>query len=978
MLQQQNVKRQIPFAFNLDDLAQQLEILLKQSDDTQWLNAFFRMPRVRDLYQTLDNFVRHNDGILLVNGPKDIGKTSLLKVCAQSWRNNPQLLCSLKLSQTITNKIKTSSSLDDILNTLRTWNWGAWKIEPKRLILLFDDMDFFSKDDFERLETLLHSSIPNVDRIIAVAFGCFETNKGAFQKLLNTHPLKTITFHAYTLMDVEILLFNYLRRFGVPSATFVFSHDVLEWLCAESQGLPGKVFKLAHSLLQLGARKGFEFIDLSIVDHFKTSRRLLKTEKPTFENKIIQEITNAKNGKNNNGTRAVLVKEALSKNSGLALDINEKPETDQDALSQEKIDRLMAGFLTDISLNDPPKNAKGKEPQHKAKTADDAEELSQELLDRLINDYETRNSDKKQKQIKRAHKRSSVKTKSGEWNPLPVLEKKTLFSKKTKNIIYMDIGTHAIKFLLANPSGEIKHTKILPISKETGKDIASGRFTKDDEEQIVASLENFFRNSEAEESNLAISLSGKYHLSINLSFPNMPLKELENAIKFEIEGKHNFFPNREKIIRFKVQEPSTHLSEGINVYCTVIQKDIIDQLVALTLDLGFNLRLLTVNSIAVHNYLLQTGVLDEVKTTVIIDMGAHISEILIVKGAQVLLTQMINAGSFAFNQSISDALMVDYGLAEEFKIQLGSGIMPQVKKTINTTDNFEVHEALLPVLEQLDGEIGRTIEAHRLRHPEAQISEIILTGGGSLLSQLDTRISSTFSLPVVRLETPHGFDGMENQENIQEILPSLGLMSSYSKPEWSINFLQEAKNVAAKKKTPLSKKHQPTFAVNSSQNKWLLRAFIIALALFVGFISLNFYLKNMQNKLFTVEAKLSDEDTKMKELDALLVKNRALAEQIDIIKSLMHNRIRYSETLSRILLLKPQDIGITNISMLEGRLIIEGTAKNSGSFPNFLKSMGNLPDFEQPELRYVNKNKDAGINYQIVCKPKNKLPAKQR
>ena len=990
MLAQQDVNMQMSYALNLDDLVQQLEILLQKSDDVQWLNAFFRMPRIRDLFQSLDNFVRHDEGIIFVNGPKDIGKTSLLKACAKSWQDDPQLLCSLKLSQKITNKIKTAS-LDDILNTIRTWRWGSMAIAPKRLILLFDDFEFFSKDDLERLETVLHSSIPAVDRIVAVAFGCLETKSGNFQKLLDTHHLKSITFNTYTLMDVEILLFNYLRKFGVPSTTHVFSHDVLEWLCTQSQGLPGKVLKLANALLQLGARKGFEFIDWSIVDYFQ-SQQLQKPKKSTGEKKIIQPkqnfaldifpeeaikgIIDVKNGKSKNNTSATLAKDALNNKSGLVLNIDENQKTDQDSLSQEEIDKLMAGLLPKKNLNDPHQNAK--EPQDKVKAEDDAEELTQELLDRLINDYERQNSGKKQKQIKQSQRRFSVKTKSGKWNPLPLLDKKSLFARKAKNIICMDIGTNAIKFLLADPSGEIKHIKIVSISKEAGKNIARGKFSKDDKEQVAASLANFSRSVEAEDSDIIISLSGKYYLSINLSFPNMPLKELENAIKFEIEGKHNLFPNREKIIRFKVQDSLTNSSEEINVFCTVIQKEIVDQLVELTHELGFNLRLLTANSIAIHNYLLQTGILDDVKTTVVIDLGAHISEILIVQGAYVLLTQTINVGSFALNQAISDALMVDYGLAEEFKIKIGSGIIPQGKKAINTTDNLEVYEALLPVLEQLDGEIGRTIEAHRLRHPEAQISEIILAGGGSLLYQLDTRISSTFSLPVIRLQTPHGLEGSENCKNIQEILPSLGLMSSYSNSKDTINFLQELKNVTGKKKATFSQKRQQTFTVNSSANKWLRRAFIIALALVAGFISLNFYLKNMQNQLFVIEAKLSDEETKMKELDALLAKNRALAEQIDIIKSLMHNRIRYSETLSMILKLKPQDIGIANISMLDGRLVIEGTAKNSGSFPNFLKSLDNLPGFEQPELRYVNKNKDLGINYQIVCKPKNKLPAKKQ
>jgi rod shape-determining protein MreB len=160
---------------------------------------------------------------------------------------------------------------------------------------------------------------------------------------------------------------------------------------------------------------------------------------------------------------------------------------------------------------------------------------------------------------------------------------------------------------------------------------------------------------------------------------------------------------------------------------------------------------------------------------IVVDIGGGTTDIAVISLGGIVYARAVRTAGDAMDTAVSDYVKRKYNLligertAEEIKIQLGSAfpfaenlsmevrgrhLVEGIPKTITVTDD-EVREALEPSVTAIVDAVRVALE----RTPPELSADIIdrgivLTGGGALLKNLDTRLKTETGLPVSVADDP--------------------------------------------------------------------------------------------------------------------------------------------------------------------------------------------------------------------------------
>jgi type IV pilus assembly protein PilM len=305
----------------------------------------------------------------------------------------------------------------------------------------------------------------------------------------------------------------------------------------------------------------------------------------------------------------------------------------------------------------------------------------------------------------------------------------------TPPFIGIDLGSSAIKAVeLGQGAGglEIRHWAIEPV---TGNDTKSA---------LKKIIEHLHFNNQL----LACAVSGKGTLIRYVDLPRMSLEDLRKSYIFELD---KYFPFDPKSIYTdcSILDPDSK-DKKMLVLMAAVKKEMVDERLKLFKELGFELNLVTINSIAIANAFNRLGpkAASSGGAKALLDIGGSASCLLIFKGSSLRFARDIFVGSQEMTKKIANVLGIDAGKAEAIKRQPG--------------------EKLAQVIEACDMPINNLISEIRLSmdyfmtERNIQVDEFFLAGGGCLLKGIEGVFEKNLSVPVkiwdplvsVRLNTP--------------------------------------------------------------------------------------------------------------------------------------------------------------------------------------------------------------------------------
>lgn len=312
-----------------------------------------------------------------------------------------------------------------------------------------------------------------------------------------------------------------------------------------------------------------------------------------------------------------------------------------------------------------------------------------------------------------------------------------MFLSKKREIVGIDIGSSSIKLVqLKEQKGAfiLQNVGILQLPSEAIVDN-----TLMDSPSIVETINRLVKSLNVQVKDAACSVSGNSVIIRKISLPAMPYEELEEQIHWEAEQYIPFDIN-DVNIDFQILAADQNDPSKMEVLLVASKKDIINDYMAVFNETGLRLAIVDVDSFALQNAFEMNYDIDPENVSALINIGASITNLNIVKNGVSLFTRDVQMGGNLYTEEIQKQCGVSAEEAEKFKI------------TGQSPDQLRLQETISRINETLAMEMRRSLDFYNTTAGEGKISDIYISGGGAKIPKLLEAINQRLGLPVEILD----------------------------------------------------------------------------------------------------------------------------------------------------------------------------------------------------------------------------------
>lgn len=340
---------------------------------------------------------------------------------------------------------------------------------------------------------------------------------------------------------------------------------------------------------------------------------------------------------------------------------------------------------------------------------------------------------------------------------------KSLFQKKAKTIIGLDIGTKFVKAISLDVSG--KQCKVLAFACEPIVGFAFAERDIKDFDPISKALKKVHMAMKAQGKECAIAVAGSSVIS-KLVFmePNRTDFELEMQIELEADSLIPY-PLEEVYLDFQEGAPSkTHVGK-VEVLLSAAHRDMIDGRITLVREAPFDPVIVDIESNVLTDTFLKFGPAKKANDIgVCINVGASLMQICVVEAQRVIYSKEHNFGGNSFVQDLAMRYNID---TQEVESQLSSATAPDSWFT----------ESLPTFLSSLQQQIQRALQMFVATTHKQMPTGFSLCGGGANLPNICEALSRDMAMDVTLFNpfTAMEFDAKVNKDKLLSIAPQLTL-----------------------------------------------------------------------------------------------------------------------------------------------------------------------------------------------------------
>jgi type IV pilus assembly protein PilM len=303
-------------------------------------------------------------------------------------------------------------------------------------------------------------------------------------------------------------------------------------------------------------------------------------------------------------------------------------------------------------------------------------------------------------------------------------------------LIGLDIGSSAIKLVqMKQHKGQYTLQKFgtMPLEPEV---IVDG--TVMDQGRVVTAIKDLLQETHVKLKDVAMSISGHSVIVKKINLPPMPDDELEGQVKLAAEQYIPFDIN-EVNIDFHVLNALEQTEEGqpqMSVLLVAAKKDKINELTELVRGAGLTPVVLDVDAFAIENMYGINYDLQPDDVTALVNVGASVMNINIMKGGTSVFTRDISIGGNRYTEAIQRDMGVPYEDAEGAKKGQGDGVDKEMLTTVIDGVSAEVAS-----------EIARSVDYFKTTS-EGDITKIFLCGGCAKVAGLVTQLNDRMGVEV--------------------------------------------------------------------------------------------------------------------------------------------------------------------------------------------------------------------------------------
>jgi type IV pilus assembly protein PilM len=337
-----------------------------------------------------------------------------------------------------------------------------------------------------------------------------------------------------------------------------------------------------------------------------------------------------------------------------------------------------------------------------------------------------------------------------------------------KSIVGLDIGSSCIKAIeLKKSKGEIivSHLGMEPLASDIVVDsmiVDSG--------SVSSAISKIFSEHNIKTKNVATSVSG--HSVIVKPIKVQPMTEAELAEGITTEAsQHIPFDISDVNLDFEILDPGDHTGQ-MDVLLVAVKKDKILNYTNVLSLAGKTPAIVDIDAFALQNCYEYNYQPSPNSTVALLNLGASVMNINIVKGTMPLFTRDVSVGGNQYTDSLQKELDLSFDDAEALKLG----------KKVGTVSEDAKQPILQQVTEIIVLEIQKTFDFFRATASGEHIERIYIAGGSSKVPGLVEALRQEFSMPVEilnpfqRIMPP--MDAMENEileQNPGQLAVAVGL-----------------------------------------------------------------------------------------------------------------------------------------------------------------------------------------------------------
>ncbi|MBZ0273544.1 pilus assembly protein PilM [bacterium] len=334
---------------------------------------------------------------------------------------------------------------------------------------------------------------------------------------------------------------------------------------------------------------------------------------------------------------------------------------------------------------------------------------------------------------------------------------------RSKGLIGLDIGSSSVKVL------ELRETKtgfqlanfgIEPLPHESIVDS-----TIMNAPAVVSAIRKVFTGNQIKTKDVATSVSGHSVIIRKITLPLMTDEEIASNIQWEAEQYIPFDIN-EVNIDYQRLEAATEDQGSQDVLLVAVKKDMVNDYIAVINEAGLNPVVMDVDAFSVQNMYEANYESPRGKVIALINIGAGVININIVRNANSVFTRDMAIGGNHFTEEIQKRLGVSFEEAEQIKLAGGGD---------RAKDVAEINESLSQAIAL---ETQRSLDFFVATSAMGHISKVYLSGGCSKNPVLAETIEKQVGIPV---EVINPFNNIEidpkkfDMDYIRDVAPMCGV-----------------------------------------------------------------------------------------------------------------------------------------------------------------------------------------------------------
>ncbi len=338
-----------------------------------------------------------------------------------------------------------------------------------------------------------------------------------------------------------------------------------------------------------------------------------------------------------------------------------------------------------------------------------------------------------------------------------------------KQCIGLDIGSSSVKAVQLKKRGAGWALQAFGMQPLFAQTIVDGMIM--DQGAVVEAIRALWSRLKLRQKDVAIALAGHSVIIKKIAVPAMKPDELARNIATEATH-HIPFGTDSVELDYHVtnQQNSTGQTELLLV---AARKDVVADYVQVCRDAALVPQVIDVAAFASQNAFEANYTLDPRETVVLINIGAAISNINIVRGGTSLFTRDVTIGGNAYTEEIQKQLGISHEEADAYKVggtANDNGVVPQ-----------EVLRVMEGVSEVIAGELQRSLDFFLATTADATVARVCLAGGTAKVSSLHRAIERRSRLPIEvidawrRVEIDESLDRSYLETHSAEALIGVGL-----------------------------------------------------------------------------------------------------------------------------------------------------------------------------------------------------------